>query len=99
MSEETFISYSARKPVASNGRLFYFNFCFWNCLLYPYVILGGYVLIFGLLNLCFCAFFWFSDVIDEAAFMGYHTQAVRNGLKWGFMLFITSEIMLFFGFF
>jgi len=31
--------------------------------------------------------------------MGYHTQAVRDGLKWGFMLFITSEIMLFFGFF
>jgi len=31
--------------------------------------------------------------------MGYHTRAVRDGLKWGFMLFITSEIMLFFGFF
>jgi cytochrome c oxidase subunit 3 len=60
---------------------------------------GGFVFILGLLSLCFCIFFWFSDIIDEATFSGYHTKAVRSGLRLGFMLFIVSEIMLFFGFF
>jgi len=60
---------------------------------------GGYFFIFGLLCLCFCVFFWFSDIIDEATLSGYHTKAVRMGLRLGFLLFIASEMMLFFGFF
>lgn len=55
-------------------------------------------MLLGLLSSCFCVFSRFSDIIDEATFLGYHTQAVRSGLKLGFMLFIASEIMLFFGF-
>jgi cytochrome c oxidase subunit 3 len=39
------------------------------------------------------------EVITESTFSGYHTIIVQSGLKLGFILFIVSEIMLFFGFF
>jgi cytochrome c oxidase subunit 3 len=60
---------------------------------------GGWFFIFGLICLILCAFGWLSDIVDEATFSGYHTKAVRSGLKLGFILFIVSEFMLFFGFF
>jgi len=63
------------------------------------VVFGGLFLIFGLLCLILCVFFWFSDIVDEATMSGYHTKAVRMGLRLGFLLFIVSEMMLFFGFF
>lgn len=63
------------------------------------VSFGGYFFIFGLLCLSLCVFGWFSDIVDEATLSGYHTQAVRMGLRLGFLLFIVSEIMLFLGFF
>ncbi len=42
---------------------------------------------------------WWRDVIREALFEGAHTQKVQRGLKLGFILFVISEIMLFFSFF
>lgn len=60
---------------------------------------GGWFFIFGLICLCLCAFGWLSDIVDEATHSGYHTKAVRLGLRLGFLLFIVSEFMLFFGFF
>lgn len=63
------------------------------------VALGGWVLVFGLMSLIFSAFFWFRDVAEEASSVGYHTLVVKRGLVFGFLLFILSEIMLFFGFF
>lgn len=42
---------------------------------------------------------WYYEVITESTFSGYHTIIVQSGLKLGFILFIISEIMLFFGFF
>jgi cytochrome c oxidase subunit 3 len=43
--------------------------------------------------------FWFLDISREAVVNGDHTRIVRKGLKIGFIFFIASEIMLFFGFF
>lgn len=63
------------------------------------VTYGGYSLVFGLIMVSYCIFFWFNDIIDEATRSGYHTKAVKDGLRLGFILFIISEIMLFFGFF
>ena len=60
---------------------------------------GWFFFFFGLLCVLYCVFFWFSDIIDEATNSGYHTLSVRMGLRLGFILFIVSEIMLFFGFF
>jgi cytochrome c oxidase subunit 3 len=42
---------------------------------------------------------WFLDVIKESTFEGYHTLKVQNGLRFGMVLFIVSEIFFFFSFF
>jgi len=63
------------------------------------VFIGGYFFLFGLLLISLSIFFWFYDIIKEATFAGLHTIIVRTGLRYGFLLFIVSEIMLFFGFF
>lgn len=60
---------------------------------------GFFVLFIGFLILLLVAFPWFRDISTEATLMGYHTRVVRIGSKFGFSLFIASEIMLFFGFF
>lgn len=60
---------------------------------------GLLVLRLGLILLIFSATCWWRDVIREATFEGNHTSYVKRGLKMGMILFIVSEIMLFFAFF
>ena len=43
-------------------------------------------------------FFWFTTVVFESG-RGHHTIIVRQGLRYGMILFIVSEIMFFFAFF
>ncbi len=64
-----------------------------------YIITGYYILILGIIILIVTSIFWFLDISREAVVKGYHTRIVRKGLKMGFLFFITSEIMLFMGFF
>jgi heme/copper-type cytochrome/quinol oxidase subunit 3 len=47
----------------------------------------------------FSFFSWVIDVLSESTKEGEHTIVVQKGLSFGFILFILSEIMLFFGFF
>lgn len=59
---------------------------------------------FGLLELSVCQLIfsvscWWRDVIRESTIECYHTSKVVVGLKWGMILFITSEVMFFFAFF
>jgi cytochrome c oxidase subunit III len=42
---------------------------------------------------------WWRDVIRESRTPGLHTAIVRLGLRYGMMLFITSEVMFFVAFF
>jgi len=59
-------------------------------------------LFFFLLNfliLLILMYLWWRDVVREATFQGHHTLIVKQGLIFGFILFIISEIMFFFGFF
>nr|YP_009343962.1 cytochrome c oxidase subunit III [Echinothrix diadema]YP_010533945.1 cytochrome c oxidase subunit III [Diadema antillarum]APT41364.1 cytochrome c oxidase subunit III [Echinothrix diadema]UXX49932.1 cytochrome c oxidase subunit III [Diadema antillarum] len=42
---------------------------------------------------------WWRDVVREATFQGSHTAIVENGLRYGMILFITSEVCFFFAFF
>nr|UJG45311.1 cytochrome c oxidase subunit III [Cerodontha fulvipes] len=42
---------------------------------------------------------WWRDISREGTFQGLHTTAVTTGLRWGMILFITSEILFFFSFF
>jgi hypothetical protein len=41
---------------------------------------------------------WFSAILEEAA-EGHHNVVVVQGLKYGMLLFIVSEVMFFFSFF
>jgi len=61
---------------------------------------GGVSLMFsGLFMLIFVTNGWFKDIVREGVFEGRHTKNVQEGLRWGMLLFIVSEIMFFFAFF
>nr|YP_009034066.1 cytochrome c oxidase subunit III [Sypharochiton pelliserpentis]AHZ60684.1 cytochrome c oxidase subunit III [Sypharochiton pelliserpentis] len=53
----------------------------------------------GILLILLTMIQWWRDVIREATFQGYHTLKVTQGLRWGMILFITSEVLFFFAFF
>ncbi len=42
---------------------------------------------------------WWRDVTREACYQGYHSINTGVGLRWGMVLFITSEVLFFFAFF
>lgn len=42
---------------------------------------------------------WWRDIRREGALQGLHTLVVIKGLRWGIILFITSEVLFFFSFF
>nr|YP_010417458.1 cytochrome c oxidase subunit III [Junonia artaxia]YP_010417601.1 cytochrome c oxidase subunit III [Junonia touhilimasa]USF17513.1 cytochrome c oxidase subunit III [Junonia artaxia]USF17708.1 cytochrome c oxidase subunit III [Junonia touhilimasa] len=42
---------------------------------------------------------WWRDVCREGTYQGKHTMLVSNGLRWGMILFIISEIFFFISFF
>ena len=56
---------------------------------------GSYVFGAGLLGILFVMFSWWSDVIKEAEYGGFHTRAVQISHRYGMILFIASEVMFF----
>jgi heme/copper-type cytochrome/quinol oxidase subunit 3 len=60
---------------------------------------GNIILLGGFLLILYIARQWFYNVEDEATLFGHHTLVVKHGLYSGFILFLVSEFMLFFGFF
>lgn len=60
---------------------------------------GGFYAFIGLILLIMSIYLWFFDIVQEATYAGHHTLAVRSGLRYGFLLFVASEVMLFVGFF
>jgi len=74
------------------------NFVIWVHPDYFVGINGFRNLIFSLILLVIFLGFWFKNIILEK-FLNYHTEAVINGLKLGFALFIVTEVFFFFGFF
>nr|AIZ97039.1 cytochrome c oxidase subunit III [Cornufer vitianus] len=44
-------------------------------------------------------FQWWRDIVRESTFQGHHTPPVQKGLRFGMLLFITSEVFFFLGFF
>nr|YP_009004128.1 cytochrome c oxidase subunit 3 [Tsukubamonas globosa]BAO51970.1 cytochrome c oxidase subunit 3 [Tsukubamonas globosa] len=61
--------------------------------------IGGTFALVGLLAVLLTLFLWWRDVVREATFEGKHTSAVQQGLKYGMILFISSEVMFFVAFF
>lgn len=42
---------------------------------------------------------WWRDIVREGTYQGHHTIPVQKGLRYGIILFITSEVLFFAGFF
>nr|ARH54785.1 cytochrome c oxidase subunit 3 [Trigonopterus sp. 8 AH-2016] len=57
------------------------------------------LLFFSLISTSLVAAQWWRDIIRESTFQGLHTSKVVNGLRWGMILFITSEVFFFLAFF
>nr|QCC70788.1 cytochrome c oxidase subunit III [Coryphaena equiselis]WNH38473.1 cytochrome c oxidase subunit III [Coryphaena equiselis]BAN83132.1 cytochrome c oxidase subunit 3 [Coryphaena equiselis] len=53
----------------------------------------------GLVILILTVYQWWRDVVREGTFQGHHTFPVQKGLRYGMILFITSEVLFFLGFF
>nr|YP_009968209.1 cytochrome c oxidase subunit 3 [Cyanidiococcus yangmingshanensis]QMX77310.1 cytochrome c oxidase subunit 3 [Cyanidiococcus yangmingshanensis] len=60
---------------------------------------GDFLFILGLIILILTALFWWRDVIRESTYEGCHTSLVQLGLRYGMVLFIFSEVILFVSFF
>nr|YP_009971700.1 cytochrome c oxidase subunit III [Palaestes abruptus]QNG56280.1 cytochrome c oxidase subunit III [Palaestes abruptus]QNG56410.1 cytochrome c oxidase subunit III [Palaestes abruptus] len=57
------------------------------------------LLFIGLLITLLIMYQWWRDIIRESTFQGLHTFNVTMGLRWGMILFITSEVFFFISFF
>jgi cytochrome c oxidase subunit 3 len=65
-----------------------------------YAHYGSWLLLgIGLALVLAVMFVWWRDVIKESRTPGLHTPIVRIGLRYGMLLFITSEVMFFVAFF
>nr|QZI85891.1 cytochrome c oxidase subunit III [Agapanthia amurensis] len=53
----------------------------------------------GLFTTSLVMFQWWRDITRESTYQGHHTYKVTMGLRWGMILFITSEIFFFISFF
>nr|AML26643.1 cytochrome c oxidase subunit III [Ptiliidae sp. BMNH 1274723] len=53
----------------------------------------------GMITILLIMYQWWRDITREGTFQGLHTLNVVNGLRWGMILFITSEIFFFLSFF
>lgn len=61
---------------------------------------GDFILIaLGALATAIIAYLWWRDIVRESTLQGLHNKKVVTGLKIGFVLFIVSEVCLFFSFF
>nr|QUE27222.1 cytochrome c oxidase subunit III [Limnonectes fujianensis] len=57
------------------------------------------ILMLALASTLLTMFQWWRDVVRESTYQGHHTPPVQKGLRYGMILFITSEVLFFFGFF
>nr|YP_010837452.1 cytochrome c oxidase subunit III [Doto coronata]WGC93417.1 cytochrome c oxidase subunit III [Doto coronata] len=53
----------------------------------------------GVIATTIISYLWWRDVVREATMQGFHSKQVVSGLKMGFILFVVSEVCLFFSFF
>nr|ACM79549.1 cytochrome c oxidase subunit 3 [Onisimus nanseni] len=53
----------------------------------------------GLVSVLITSAQWWRDIARESSFQGLHTFKVVQGLRWGMILFIVSEVLFFFSFF
>lgn len=71
----------------------FFDLIIWGSSPKYWCLLGAFI------TVVFFILWWVYDVINEATYQGFHTRMVQRGLRYGMVLFITSEVMFFFSFF
>nr|YP_010363621.1 cytochrome c oxidase subunit III [Tenebroides mauritanicus]UNZ12735.1 cytochrome c oxidase subunit 3 [Tenebroides mauritanicus] len=57
------------------------------------------LLLLGFLIMTMIMYQWWRDIVREGTYQGLHTFSVTTGLRWGMILFITSEVFFFVSFF
>nr|WHN64150.1 cytochrome c oxidase subunit III [Chalcopteryx rutilans] len=57
------------------------------------------LVLLGTTLLILTSYQWWRDISREGTMQGLHTSPVVTGLRWGMILFITSEVLFFFSFF
>nr|YP_010320658.1 cytochrome c oxidase subunit III [Dryobates minor]UJP70410.1 cytochrome c oxidase subunit III [Dryobates minor] len=60
---------------------------------------SAHLLALGMLTTTLVMLQWWRDIVREGTFQGHHTPMVQKGLRYGMILFITSEVFFFLGFF
>lgn len=55
--------------------------------------------LYSITFLLLCCSQWWRDISRERSFQGFHSTQVITGLRWGIILFITSEVFFFLRFF
>ncbi|GKB66086.1 cytochrome c oxidase subunit 3 [Tanacetum coccineum] len=60
---------------------------------------GATLLSLGLIFILYTMFVWWRDVLRESTLEGHHTKVVQLGPRYGFILFIVSEVMFLFALF
>lgn len=68
-------------------------------ILHSYIINNTYLFFFTFIGIVVTMSLWFENVLYEGTYTSYHTFIVQTGLRLGFILFITSEVMFFMSFF
>jgi len=58
-----------------------------------------YLVLLGKIILIITCIQWWRDINRERTLQGLHTFKVAKGIRWGMILFITSEVLFFFSFF
>lgn len=61
--------------------------------------LSPYLIIIGILILTITSYQWWRDIYREATTQGHHTLPVNTNIRFGIILFITSEVFFFVSFF
>jgi len=64
-----------------------------------FIITMTNLILLGMFIITLITFQWWRDITRERTFQGLHTLHVIKGLRWGIILFITSEVLFFFSFF
>nr|QCL17188.1 cytochrome c oxidase subunit 3 [Asotana magnifica] len=57
------------------------------------------LIILSLMSIILSMIQWWRDISRESTYQGLHTHKVQVNMKWGMILFITSEVLFFFSFF
>jgi cytochrome c oxidase subunit 3 len=71
-----------------------------GAVMYMHSFIGGNILLSsGIIMIIVTMILWWRDIIREATFQGHHTHIVQKGLRYGMILFITSEVFFFIAFF